>query len=76
MYQNYTTGQTEFVLSYNYDVPKFHIVRLISTFINSIPQEVLFEDDVATTGRPCSHPALLLNNTICLLAKSILWSSN
>ena len=60
MYQNYTTGQTEFVLSYNYDVPQFHIVRLISAFVDSIPQEVLLEDDVATTGRPCSHPALLL----------------
>ncbi|WP_143113112.1 transposase, partial [Limosilactobacillus mucosae] len=60
MYQNYITGQTEFVLNYDYNVPKNHLVRLIDTFVDSIPQEVLLEENVAVTGRPLSHPALML----------------
>lgn len=60
MYQNYITGQTEFVLNYDYNVPATHLVRLIDAFIDSIPQEVLLEENVATTGRPLSHPAIML----------------
>lgn len=60
MYQDYITGQTEFVLNYDYNVPSRHIVRMIDAFVDSIPQEVLFDDKVATTGRPLSHPAIML----------------
>ncbi|APR27987.1 IS1182 family transposase [Pediococcus acidilactici] len=60
MYQNYITGQLEFVLNYEFTVPKNHIVRLIDAFVDSIPQEVLLEENVATTGRPLSHPAIML----------------
>lgn len=60
MYQNYITGQTEFVLNYDYQVPTTHIVKLIDTFVDSIPPEVLLEERVATTGRPLSHPAIML----------------
>lgn len=60
MYQNYITGQTEFVLNYDYNVPSRHIVRMIDAFVDSIPQEVLLDDKVATTGRPLSHPAIML----------------
>ena len=60
MYQDYITGQTEFVLNYDYNVPQTHIVRLISAFVDSVPQEVLLEENIATTGRPSSHPAILL----------------
>lgn len=37
MYQNYITGQTEFVLNYDFDLPANHIARLIDTFVDSIP---------------------------------------
>ena len=60
MYQNYITGQTEFVLNYDYNVPKNHLVRLIDAFVDSIPQEILLEENVAVTGRPLSHPAVML----------------
>ena len=60
MYQNYTIGQTEFVLNYNYDLPQNHVARLISDFVDSIPQDVLLEDSGAATGRPSSHPAIML----------------
>src|SRR5699024_8057686 len=60
VYQNYITGQTEFVLNYDYNVSQTLIVRLIDAFVDSIPQEVLVEENVATTGRPSSHPAILL----------------
>ena len=36
MYQNYTIGQTEFVLKYNYDLPQNHVARLISDFVVKI----------------------------------------
>lgn len=32
----------------------------MDAFVDSIPQAVLLEENVATTGRPSSHPALLL----------------
>ena len=60
MYQNYTIGQTEFVLNYNYGLPQNHVARLISDFVDSIPQDVLLEDSRAATGRPSSHPAIML----------------
>ena len=52
MYPNYTIGQTEFSLNYNYDLPQNHVARLISDFVDSIPQDVLLEDSGAATGRP------------------------
>ncbi|WP_076460499.1 IS1182 family transposase [Limosilactobacillus caccae] len=60
MYQNYITGQTEFVLNFDFNVPKTHLVRLIDAFVDSIPAEVLLSEKVATTGRPLSHPAIML----------------
>ena len=60
MYQNYTTGQTEFVLNFDFTVSSTHIVRLIDAFVDSIPNEILLEDNVSTTGRPLSHPAIML----------------
>ena len=60
MYQNYITGQTEFVLNFDFTVSNTHIARLIDAFVDSIPSEVLLEENVATTGRPLSHPAALL----------------
>lgn len=60
MYQNYNTGQTQFILNYDFTVPKNHITRLIDIFVDSIPQEVLLEHKTASTGRPASHPAIML----------------
>ena len=60
MYQNYITGQTEFVLNFDFTISSTHIVRLIDAFVDSIPDEILLEDNVSTTGRPLSHPAIML----------------
>lgn len=60
MYQNYITGQTEFVLNFDFTISSTHIVRLIDAFVDSIPNEILLEDNVSTTGRPLSHPAIML----------------
>ena len=60
MYQNYTTGQTEFILNFDFTVSSTHIVRLIDAFVDSIPNKILLEDNVSTTGRPLSHPAIML----------------
>ena len=60
MYQNYTTGQTEFVLNFDFTISSTHIVRLIDAFVDSIPNEILLKDNVSITGRPLSHPAIML----------------
>ena len=73
MYQNYTIGQTEFVLNYNYDLPQNHVARLISDFVDSIPQDVLLEDSGAATGRPSSHPAIMLK---ILLFAYVFWKKD
>ncbi|MEY8441323.1 hypothetical protein AALA17_01490 [Lactobacillaceae bacterium 24-114] len=70
-------GQTEFVLNYDYNVPQNHLVRLINAFVDSIPQEVLLEENVAVTGRPLPHPALMLKNpVICVLSSNLFWPEN
>ena len=43
MYQNYNIGQTQFILNYDFTVPKNHITRLTNIFVDSIPQEELLE---------------------------------
>lgn len=66
MYQNYTIGQTEFVLNYNYDLPQNHVARLISDFVDSIPQDVILEDSRAATGRPLHRIQQLCLRFSCL----------
>ena len=44
----------------DFTVSSTHIVRLIDAFVDSIPSEILLEDNVSTTGRPLSHPAIML----------------
>lgn len=34
MHQNYITGQTEFVLNYDFDFPQDHVIRLIDVFVD------------------------------------------
>ncbi|WP_143456838.1 IS1182 family transposase, partial [Ligilactobacillus salivarius] len=45
---------------FDFTVSSTHIVRLIDAFVDSIPSEILLEDNVSTTGRPLSHPAIML----------------
>ena len=45
-------------------LPQNHVARLISDFVDSIPQNVLLEDSVAATGRPSSHPAIMLTDSL------------
>lgn len=71
MYQNYITGQTEFVLNFDFNVANDHVVRIIEAFVNSIPSEVLLEDKTATTGRSQSHPAILLKILLFAYSRQI-----
>lgn len=71
MYQNYITGQTEFVLNFDFNVANDHVVRIIEAFVNSIPSEVLLENKTATTGRSQSHPAILLKILLFAYSRQI-----
>lgn len=71
MYQNYITGQTEFVLNFDFNVANDHVVRIIEAFVNSISSEVLLGDKTATTGRPQSHPAILLKILLFAFSRQI-----
>lgn len=59
MYQNYNTDRNHLSLNLNYTIPNNHIVRIISSFVDSIPNDVLI-DDCSKTGRPAYHPAMML----------------
>ena len=59
MYQNYITGQTSLTLNLDFSIPNNHLARVISDFVDSIPNEVLL-GDTSATGRPAYHPALML----------------
>ena len=59
MYKHYNTNQLILELNLAYDIPKSHEARLISMFVDSIPQAVLLKE-TDSTGRPAYHPAMLL----------------
>ncbi|WEV43135.1 IS1182 family transposase [Lactobacillus sp. ESL0684] len=59
MYQNYITGQTALTLNFDFSIPKNHLAQVISDFVDSIPADVLLEDN-SNTGRPAYHPAMML----------------
>ncbi|MDN4834340.1 IS1182 family transposase [Ligilactobacillus salivarius] len=58
--KNNQTHQKGVVLNFDFTVSSTHIVRLIDAFVDSIPNEILLKDNVSTTGRPLSHPAIML----------------
>lgn len=59
MYQQYTTMETALILNISFTIPENHEARLMSRFVDSIPESVLMED-TSHTGRPAFHPAMLL----------------
>lgn len=59
MYQNYITGQTTLSLNLDFSVPENHLINVISTFVDSIPDDVMLEA-TSDTGRPAYHPAMML----------------
>ena len=67
MYQNYSTMETALPLQVTFSIPENHEARLISRFVDAIPQEFLLED-TSHTGRPAFHPAMMLK--MCLFAYS------
>nr|WP_290626429.1 IS1182 family transposase [Lactobacillus sp.] len=60
MYQNYITGQTTLTLNLDFSIPNNHLARVISDFVDTIPDGVILDDDKAKTGRPGYHPAMML----------------
>ena len=70
MYKQYNTNQLSLELNLAYDLPKTHEARLISMFVDSIPQAVLLEE-TASTGRPAYHPAMLLKMTLFAYARQV-----
>lgn len=51
MYQNYITGQTALSLTLDFSLPKNHLASVISSFVDSIPADVLL-DKKSKTVRP------------------------
>ncbi|WP_425423509.1 hypothetical protein [Streptococcus varani] len=75
MYKEYNTNQLSLELNLAYDIPMNHEVRLISLFVDSIPNHVLLEDK-SHTGRPAFHPAMLMKMTLFAYARQVLFKSN
>lgn len=59
MYKYYNTDWTQLTISLENAVPQNQLVRLIDSFVDTIPLDGLLKN-LANTGRPAYHPALLL----------------
>lgn len=70
MYKEYNTNQLSLELNLAYDIPLNHEVRLISLFVDSIPNHILLEE-TSHTGRPAFHPAMLLKMTLFAYARHV-----
>ncbi|MCM0724123.1 transposase, partial [Streptococcus iniae] len=70
MYKEYNTNQLSLELNLAYDIPMNHEVRLISLFVDSIPNHILLEE-TSHTGRPAFHPAMLLKMTLFAYARQV-----
>lgn len=70
MYKEYNTNQLSLELNLAYDIPITHEIRLISLFVDSIPNHVLLEKK-SHTGRPAFHPAMLLKTTLFAYARQV-----
>jgi transposase len=70
MYKEYNTNQLSLELNLAYDIPMNHEVRLISLFVDSIPNHILLEEK-SHTGRPAFHPAMLLKMTLFAYARQV-----
>lgn len=70
MYKQYNTNQLSLELNIAWALPASHEARLISQFVDSIPQSVLLEEK-SPTGRPAFHPAMLLKMTLFAYARQV-----
>ncbi|HFU4093325.1 TPA: transposase, partial [Streptococcus suis] len=70
MYKQYNTNQLSLELNIAWDLPATHEARLISQFVDTIPQSVLLEE-TSHTGRPAFHPAMLLKMTLFAYARQV-----
>ncbi|WP_371134331.1 IS1182 family transposase [Streptococcus didelphis] len=68
MYQQYNTNQMSLELNLAFELPETHEAKLISLFVDTIPQHVLLEE-TSSTGRPAFHPAMLLKMTLFAYAR-------
>ncbi len=70
MHANFNTNQTSFILNFDFNIDKFHIARLISSFVDSIPTELLITS-TATTGRPAFYPGMLLKMILFAYSRKV-----
>ena len=59
MYQNHITGQTTLTLNLDFSIPKNYLAQVISNFFDSIPDNVMLENQ-ANAGRPAYRSARML----------------
>lgn len=59
MYKYYDADRSQLTIRLESAVPQNHLVRLIDSFVNTIPLDDL-PKNLANNGRPAYHPALLL----------------
>lgn len=70
LYKDYNTQQTSFILNLDFDIPQTHIARLISIFVDTIPNN-LIEEHTSREGRPAFHPAMLLKMILFAYSRKV-----
>ena len=76
MYKQYNTNQLSLQLNIAWDLPATHEARLISQFVDTIPQSVLLEETSHTGRSSISSSYVAQNDPVCLCSSGILWSEN
>lgn len=70
MYKDYNTNQLNLEVNLAYDIPSSPEARMISLFVDSIPNQVLLEE-TSHTGRPAFHPAMLMKMTLFAYTRQV-----
>ena len=70
MYKDYNTNQLNLEVNLAYDIPSSPEARMISLFVDSIPNQVLLEE-TSHTGRHAFHPAMLMKMTLFAYTRQV-----
>lgn len=70
MYKDYNTNQLNLEVNLAYDIPSSPEARMISLFVDSIPNQVLLEG-TSHTGRHAFHPAMLMKMTLFAYTRQV-----
>jgi len=74
MYKDYNTNQLSLEVNLAYDIPSSHEARMISIFVDSIPSQVLLEENLSHWSPCLSSSHAYEDDPIRLRSSSVFWT--